>query len=276
MMSHRDRAQQLMADPLFEIANHTWEHRNLRIVNNHTLVDEIKNTQLAYEQVREELEAKQCLARDNESLAQERAPKRLKIFAFHTEPATARPWTGSPYGLAARSMGYFLGDPWIGQTSAMMKREVLAKAQPGSIVLFHANGRGWHTGSALPDIVAGLRSRGFEFVTIKELLAAGEPVWTQDCYDARPGDTDKDDAHARSLEPEYQRSREIFAATRSKANHATYAAAQPLAPTHESGEEVQWTTADASSTQLPLLASADTGVTNKTLVSRIYTNGHEE
>ena len=30
MLSHRDRAQQLMADNLFEVANHTWAHRNLR------------------------------------------------------------------------------------------------------------------------------------------------------------------------------------------------------------------------------------------------------
>src|SRR5215472_10200664 len=58
MLSHRERAQQLMADPLFEVANHTWEHRNLRVVSGQALVDEIKNAQIAYEQVREELEAK--------------------------------------------------------------------------------------------------------------------------------------------------------------------------------------------------------------------------
>src|SRR5262249_9464064 len=28
MLSHRERTQQLMSDPLFEVANHTWEHRN--------------------------------------------------------------------------------------------------------------------------------------------------------------------------------------------------------------------------------------------------------
>src|SRR5262249_37151061 len=27
MLSHRERTQQLMSDPLFEVANHTWEHR---------------------------------------------------------------------------------------------------------------------------------------------------------------------------------------------------------------------------------------------------------
>jgi len=60
MLSHRERTQQLMADPMFEVANHTWEHRNLRLMSGQALVDEIKNAQLAYEQVREELQAKQC------------------------------------------------------------------------------------------------------------------------------------------------------------------------------------------------------------------------
>src|SRR5262249_11456146 len=60
MLSHRERTQQLMSDPLFEVANHTGEHRNLRVVSGQALVDEIKNAQVAYEQVREELEAKRC------------------------------------------------------------------------------------------------------------------------------------------------------------------------------------------------------------------------
>src|SRR5712691_11354873 len=60
MLSHRERTQQLMSDPLFEVANHTWEHRNLRVVSGQALTDEIRNAQLAYEQVRDELGAKQC------------------------------------------------------------------------------------------------------------------------------------------------------------------------------------------------------------------------
>src|SRR5262249_13605701 len=63
--------------------------------------------------------------------------------------------------------------------------------QPGSIVLFHANGRGWHTDGALPGIIAALKARGYEFATVSELLAAGEPVVSATCYDSRPGDTDR-------------------------------------------------------------------------------------
>ena len=71
-----------------------------------------------------------------------------------------------------------------------MSRKVLANVQPGSIVLFHANGRGWNTDGTLPGIVDALKAQGYEFVTVSELLAAGEPVMTATCYDSHPGDRD--------------------------------------------------------------------------------------
>jgi hypothetical protein len=39
--------------------------------------------------------------------------------------------------------------------------------------------------------VSALQAKGFEFVTVTELLAAGEPVMSETCYDSRPGDTDQ-------------------------------------------------------------------------------------
>ena len=82
MLSHRERTQQLMSDPMFEVANHTWEHRNLRLMSGQALVDEIKNAQLAYEQVREELQAKQCTGPQGNALAHEQAPRRLGLMRF--------------------------------------------------------------------------------------------------------------------------------------------------------------------------------------------------
>jgi hypothetical protein len=83
------------------------------------------------------------------------------------------------------------GDPTASQSAAGITQNVLEGVRPGSIVLFHANGRGWHTEAALPDIIAGLKARGYEFVTVTELLAAGEPVMSATCYDSRPGDVDR-------------------------------------------------------------------------------------
>src|SRR5262249_34407787 len=83
------------------------------------------------------------------------------------------------------------GDPTFAQSARAIEHQVLANVQPGSIVLFHANGRGWHTEGALPGIIAALKARGYEFATVSELLAAGGPVVAATCYDSRPGDTDR-------------------------------------------------------------------------------------
>jgi len=62
------------------------------------------------------------------------------------------------------------GDPDPRVTRQELTRWVVRKAQNGSILVFHVNGRGWHTAEALPDIIAGLRARGFVLVTVGDLL----------------------------------------------------------------------------------------------------------
>ena len=56
LLTHDVRAQQLLSDPLFEVGNHTWEHRNLRIVSGPVLKSEIESAQAAYEEVRQNFE----------------------------------------------------------------------------------------------------------------------------------------------------------------------------------------------------------------------------
>jgi peptidoglycan/xylan/chitin deacetylase (PgdA/CDA1 family) len=68
------------------------------------------------------------------------------------------------------------GDPSTHQTTERMIRNVVAKARPGSIIIFHINGRGYKTAEALPVILRGLRERGFRFVPLSELLAAPPPA----------------------------------------------------------------------------------------------------
>jgi len=146
MLSHRERAQQLMADPLFEVANHTWEHRNLRVVSGQALVDEIKNAQIAYEQVREELEAKRCTGPRGDTLAHEQAPRRLGLLRFPYGACSAAALDEAAHqGLLPIQWDVSSGDPTFAQSARAIEHQVLTNVQPGSIVLFHANGRGWHT-----------------------------------------------------------------------------------------------------------------------------------
>jgi len=194
MLTHRERAEQLMSDPLFQVGNHTWEHRNLRRLSGADLHDEIEGAQLAYEQVREELAVRQCVGRDKTTLATGHAPRRLGLMRFPfgaCNPAALD--AVAQEGLIPVQWDISSGDPAKSESAEHMAREVVAEVRPGSIVLFHANGRGWHTDAALPKIVGELRARGYEFVTVSDLLAAGEPVIAPTCYDLRPGDTDRYD-----------------------------------------------------------------------------------
>src|SRR5262249_42749613 len=63
MRSHQDRTMQLMADPLFEVGNHSWSHRNLRQATSEVLEHEIFWPQLEYALLRDELERRAAKAR---------------------------------------------------------------------------------------------------------------------------------------------------------------------------------------------------------------------
>lgn len=192
MLSHKARTQQLMSDPLFEVANHTWAHRNLRNLTGTALTEEIRSVAAAYEQVREDLAAKQCIGSDGHTQAARLAPKRLSLFRFPYGACSPQALAEvAEQGLLPIQWDVSSGDPAFALSATTMARNVIESVRPGSIVLFHANGRGWHTEGALPEIVGTLKAKGYQFVTVTELMAAGEPVMSATCYDARPGDTDE-------------------------------------------------------------------------------------
>lgn len=192
LRSHEERARQLMADPLFEIGNHSEAHRNLRRLTGARLADEIAGPQRAYEAIRAKFAQAQCV-QGGVSGVDAIAP-RLSLFRFPygaCNPAALK--AVAEHGLLGIQWDLSTGDPWPGQSAKAIARQVVSHAQSGSIILAHANGKGWHTAEALPLIIPKLRAMGFEFVTVSELMAAGEPVFTPTCYDSRPGDTDRYD-----------------------------------------------------------------------------------
>ena len=91
-------------------------------------------------------------------------------------------------GLLAIQWDVVSGDPAKAATAEAIRAWRCARVKPGSIVVMHANGRGWHTAEALPLVIADLRKRGFEFATVGELLEKGEPVIADSCYEVKPGD----------------------------------------------------------------------------------------
>ncbi|HAO32040.1 MAG TPA: polysaccharide deacetylase [Candidatus Competibacteraceae bacterium] len=198
MRSHPDRTMQLMVDPLFELGNHTWTHANLRVVNGAKMIEQIDKTQREYGMLRERLLQS---ARASAFAAQLAAnvPPRLRLFRFPYGACNGASLAAvNQQGLAAIQWNIVTGDPAKGQSARGIARVVLDQIRPGSIVIAHANGRGWHTAEALPSIVPALRARGYQFVTVSELLARGEPVTAESCYESKPGDNLRYDRRLRA------------------------------------------------------------------------------
>ncbi len=191
MRSHETRTHQLMSDPLFEMANHAEAHRNLRTLKSDALQDEILGPQRAYELMRKRFSETQCAAALPEAV-QSIAP-RMSLFRFPYGACNPESMKAvNDAGLLAIQWDVSIGDPSPGTKPAAMVR-AMKTVKPGSIIIGHANGRGWHTAEGLPAMIAELKKRGFEFVTVSELLAAGTPVIADSCYNAKPGDTDRYD-----------------------------------------------------------------------------------
>jgi peptidoglycan/xylan/chitin deacetylase (PgdA/CDA1 family) len=62
------------------------------------------------------------------------------------------------------------GDPVKSLSPDMLTRWVVSRTTPGSILIFHINGRGWSTGAALPGIIGELQRRGYRFTRLDSLL----------------------------------------------------------------------------------------------------------
>jgi len=205
MRSHEERTQQLMADPLFELGNHSEAHRNLRLLEGARLHNEVIGPQRAYETLRTRLAETQCAMA--QPAAMQSVPARLTLFRFPYGACNARALQEvRDQGLLAIQWDISTGDPSPLQSAGTIVQAML-RAKPGSIILNHANGRGWHTAAALPIAIEKLRKKGFRFVSVSELLAAGEPVVSPDCYDSRPGDTNRYDNLARSVHPLLQKTK---------------------------------------------------------------------
>lgn len=62
------------------------------------------------------------------------------------------------------------GDPSKTITPDMLFKNVKKNVKPGSIIIFHINGRGWSTGEALPKIVEFLKKENYSIIKIEEML----------------------------------------------------------------------------------------------------------
>ena len=185
MRSHPDKTMQLMADPLFELGNHSWTHANLALMDEEETREQVLWTQGQYEILREKL-ARLAESRGLEE-QMSHVPESMAVFRL-------------PYGRnSAATLDYLarMGLPvvqWdvLGEGGAGSARDMALRAakdvRPGSIVLMHANAVPKLTHEIVPIFVDELRCQGWRFVTVSELLALGEAEVVQDGYFEKPGD----------------------------------------------------------------------------------------
>ncbi len=145
-----ERVKRLLADPRFEVESHAYDHPHLTEIGNAALRGQI--------------------SRANEVLTPllGHPPRYLRAPYGESDARVVK--TARALGLTTISFDLASGDPDPKFTRKRLTRWVLREVKPGSIVVFHVNGRGWHTAEALPGILAGLQKKGLEAVTVSELL----------------------------------------------------------------------------------------------------------
>jgi len=150
METHPEATRHLAANPLFEIGNHSYIHPHMRGLSSERVDSELEKTQ----------DVMYKLTNKQGNLF--RPP-----YGEYDDAVLAR---ASNLGLRTITWEVVSGDPDPNVHASSMVREVVRRVRPGSIVIMHVNGRGWHTTEALPGIIAGLERRGFRFVTVDEAL----------------------------------------------------------------------------------------------------------
>ena len=196
LRTHPEQAMQLMVDPLFEIGNHGWTHGNLRVIQGEEARAQMLWTQAEYQVLRQGLQERPCAVQAGPE-EWRRIPAWPTLFRFPYGVCNQGSLDiAAGLGLAAIQWSLVTGDPDKGRSAQDIARAVRdgVKASRGTIVVAHANGRGWHTAEALPLFVPQLRDQGYRFVTVSELLAAGRPAAAEGCYEVRPGDNARYDA----------------------------------------------------------------------------------
>jgi peptidoglycan/xylan/chitin deacetylase (PgdA/CDA1 family) len=145
--SHRTEARALAAEPLIEFGNHSYAHPPF--------------SRLSHERVRAEI---QSTDRIIESLGRHSVGVRPP---YGDWPA----WLLGDMGTTPLVLWDVVSGDAGGHIPApRIIEEVSRRAHPGSIVIFHINGRGPETKFALPEIIRRLRARGLRFVQLSELL----------------------------------------------------------------------------------------------------------
>ena len=151
-----ERAKFLADQPQFEIANHAFWHPHMLEKDDERIVRELKRTQTIIKKVTG------------------KRPMYFRPPFGEVDERLAK--LASQAGLVTVQYDIASGDPDPGLSAKRIARAVVNDARGGSIVVFHMNENGLRTAEALPEIIKGLREKGFELATVGEMLKKPDAV----------------------------------------------------------------------------------------------------
>ena len=140
----------LAAQPQFEIANHAFWHPHLLEKDDERILRELKRTQAIIKKTTG------------------RTPRYFRPPYGEVDERVAA--IARKAGLVTIQYDIASGDPDPGLSARRIVRGIVRDAKGGSIIVFHMNRKGVHTAEVLPEIIDGLREKGFTLVTVGELL----------------------------------------------------------------------------------------------------------
>ena len=150
MRTHPEETRQLASHPNFELGNHSWSHADF--------------TKLTAEEMGQELEMTQDLLFQ---LTGKHARLFRPPFGGYNDLSLQ---VTAGHGLYTILWDSVSGDPDPNFDATTILAEIQRTVRKGSIIIMHANGRGWHTAEALPSIIEYLQNKGFVLVTVSQLI----------------------------------------------------------------------------------------------------------
>jgi peptidoglycan/xylan/chitin deacetylase (PgdA/CDA1 family) len=145
-----EKTKFLASQPQFEIAAHSYYHPHMVEKDNERVLRELKRTQAMIKKVTG------------------KTPRYFRPPFGEVDERVAK--LAAETGLVTIQYDIASGDADPNLSPQKIARSILRDASGGSIIVFHMNRNGVHTAEVLPEIVSGLRQKGFTLVTVGELF----------------------------------------------------------------------------------------------------------
>ncbi len=152
IMHHQEVAKQIKSMG-YEIGSHGYMHKDFSEQTDHWIREQMGKAEHSFKEV---LNLKPSLIRTPNGDFDQRVLRLLHQMGY-----TVIQWNTDSLD-------------WKNQGVEYMVSRVLTRAVPGDIILMHASDSAKQTASALPQIIDGLRAKGYQFVTVSELISGVE------------------------------------------------------------------------------------------------------